>query len=450
MNFNVKLTGKTAALALAAIPLAVVTAAAEGTAPEPFIDFGNTAWLLTCSALVMFMTVPALALFYGGLVKRKNVLSVLMQCFILLAVVSLQWVTFGYTLAFGPGHGALAPFIGGLDWAFLKNVGLGVSPYYISQAEARVPHLAFVIFQCMFAVITPALIIGAFAERIKFAGFLVFSVAWAFLVYDPVAHWVWSADGWLFKMGALDFAGGTVVHINAGIAALITAIMIGKRKNLRPQAPHNLPYTMMGAAMLWFGWFGFNAGSGLAADGLAASAFVSTNTATAVAALTWAALDWIFSKRPTMLGAATGAVAGLVAITPAAGFVDITGAIVIGLVVSIICYFFVVVVKPKLGYDDSLDAFGVHGVGGMWGAIATGIFATPAIQSAYSGALAGNPKQLVTQLIAVGVTIAYSAIVTIILFKVVDLVVGVRVTEKEEAMGLDVTQHNERAVTIVE
>jgi Amt family ammonium transporter len=251
-------------------------------------------------------------------------------------------------------------------------------------------------------------------------------------------------------MGALDFAGGTVVHINAGIAALVTAIVIGKRKYLRPTPPHNLPYTMMGAAMLWFGWFGFNAGSALAADGLASSAFVVTNTAAAMAGCTWAALDWIFSKKPTMLGAATGAVAGLVAITPAAGFVDITGAILIGLLVSIVCYFFVVIVKPKLGYDDSLDAFGVHGIGGIWGAIATGLFATPAIQSAYSGFFAGNHKQLGIQLVAIGATIAYSAIVTFGIFKIIDVTIGVRVTEKEEAMGLDVSQHNERAVTIVE
>lgn len=440
----------TALKALGIVPLFAAALFAEGTDPKPFIDFGNTAWVLTCAALVMFMTVPALALFYGGLVKRKNVLSVLMQCFIILAVVSLQWVTFGYSLAFGPGKGPLAGFIGSLDWAFLKDIGLGVSPYFISQSEARIPHLTFVVFQCMFAVITPALIVGAFAERIKFSGFLVFTIAWSFLVYDPIAHTVWSGDGWLFKMGALDFAGGTVVHINAGIAALVTALMIGKRKHFRPSPPHNLPYTMMGAAMLWFGWFGFNAGSGLAADGLAASAFVSTNTATAMAAVTWAGLDWLISKKPTMLGAATGAVAGLVAITPAAGFVDITGALAIGFIVSLICYFFVVVVKPKLGYDDSLDAFGVHGIGGLWGAIATGLFATPAIQSAYSGLLYGNPKQLTIQFIAVGCTIAYSAVVTFILFKIVDMTIGVRVTEKEEAMGLDVTQHNERAVTIVE
>jgi Amt family ammonium transporter len=429
---------------------AAVAAFCEGTTPEPFIDSGNTAWVLICSALVLLMTAPALALFYGGLVKRKNVLSVLMQCFVILAVVSLQWVICGYSLAFGPGKGALAGFIGSFDWAFLKNVGMEPSPYYISQATARVPHLAFMIFQCMFAVITPALIIGAFAERMKFSAFLIFSVAWSFIVYDPIAHWVWSADGWLFKLGALDFAGGTVVHINAGIAALITAFVIGKRKHLKAVPPHNLTYTMIGASMLWFGWFGFNAGSGLAADGLAASAFVVTNTAAAMAGITWAALDWIFSKRPTILGIATGAVAGLVAITPAAGFVDVTGAIWIGLIVSIVCYVFVVIIKHKLGYDDSLDAFGVHGIGGIWGAIATGIFATPVIQSSYSGLLAGNPKQLWIQLVAVGVTIVYSSIATFIIFKVIDMVIGVRVTEKEEAMGLDVTQHNERGMTIVE
>jgi ammonium transporter, Amt family len=418
--------------------------------PAPYVDFGNTAWVLMSAALVMVMTAPALALFYGGLVKRKNVLSVLMQSFAILAIVSLQWVAFGYSLAFGPGHGPLAGFIGSFDWAMLKGVGLDPSPYYISQATARVPHLAFMIFQAMFAVITPALIIGAFAERIKFSSFIVFTLLWVTLVYDPIAHWVWSADGWLFKLGALDFAGGTVVHINAGIAALVTAIIIGKRRNLRPVPPHNLTYTMIGASLLWFGWFGFNAGSALAADGLAASAFVMTNTAAAVAGLTWAALDWMLTRRPTMLGAATGAVAGLVAITPAAGFVGVGGAMAIGLVVSLVCYFFVVVVKSKLGYDDSLDAFGVHGVGGIWGAVATGIFATPAVQAAYSGALYGNPRQMLVQLAAVGATIAYSGVVTFVLFKLVDVTLGVRVSETEEAMGLDVTQHNERAVTIVE
>jgi Amt family ammonium transporter len=373
-----------------------------------------------------------------------------MQCFIILAVVSLQWVMFGYSLAFGKGVGPLGGFVGGLDWAFLNGVGAEPSPYYISQATARVPHLAFMIFQAMFAVITPALIIGAFAERIKFSSFLVFTVLWTTLVYDPVAHWVWSADGWLFKMGTLDFAGGTVVHVNAGIAALVTAVMIGRRRHLRPTPPHNLGYTMMGAAMLWFGWFGFNAGSALAADGLAASAFVVTNTAAAAAGCAWAGLDWILTRKPTMLGMATGAVAGLVAITPAAGFVDVKGAILIGIGVSLACYFFVVVVKNKLGYDDALDAFGVHGIGGLWGAIATGLFATPAIQPAYRGLFHGNPGQVLVQLAASGATVVYSVVVTAVLFKVIDLLMGMRVAERDEAMGLDMTQHNERANTVLE
>jgi ammonium transporter, Amt family len=417
------------------------------------IDFGNTAWVLISAALVMFMTVPALALFYGGLVKRKNVLSVLMQSFMTLALVSIIWVTVGYSLAFGPGKGAFGGFIGSLDWAFLKNIPM-VSPYFISQDKAPVAHLAFVVFQMMFAVITPALILGAYAERMKFSSFFIFTILWELLVYCPIAHWVWSADGWLFKLGALDFAGGTVVHINAGIAALVIAIMIGKRRNLKPTPPHNLTYTMIGAAMLWFGWFGFNAGSSLAADNVAGSAFVATNTATAMAALAWALLDWIFSKKPTMLGTATGAVAGLVAITPAAGFVDVTGALVIGVVVSLVCYFFVMVVKGFFGYDDALDAFGVHGIGGMVGAILTGVLATPAIEYAtgakYTGLLTGNPKQLLIQLIAVGCTIVYSFIATFIIYKVIDLILKVRVSEKDEAVGLDVTQHNERAYTVIE
>ncbi len=417
----------------------------------PYIDSGNTAWVLISSALVLFMTAPALALFYGGLVKKKNVLNILMQCLMTLAIISVLWVTVGYTLAFSPGKGALSGFIGDFSWIFLKNININdPSPYFISQESARIPHLVYVIFQGMFAVITPALIIGAFAERIKFSSFLAFIIAWFFLVYIPVAHWVWSSTGWLFKMGALDFAGGTVVHINAGIASLITAIMIGKRENLKPTPPHNLIFTFTGAAMLWFGWFGFNAGSALAADGLAANAFIVTNVAAAMAAITWAILDWIFHKSPTILGAATGAVAGLVAITPAAGFVNIESAIIIGLVVSIICYFMVVVVKNKFGYDDALDAFGVHGIGGIWGAIATGIFATNTIQSGYSGLLNGNPKQLVIQVIATLVTLAYSAIVTFIIFKIIDVIMKVRVTIKDEAIGLDVSQHSERGTTIIE
>jgi Amt family ammonium transporter len=300
----------------------------------------------------------------------------------------------------------------------------------------------------MFAVITPALIIGAFAERIKFKGFLVFTLLWAVFVYNPVAHWVWSSDGWLFKLGALDFAGGTVVHINAGIAALVTALMLGKRKLPNGQnitAPHNVPMVVMGAGLLWFGWFGFNAGSGLAADGLAANAFLVTHIAAASAALSWALLDWILNKKPTVVGISTGAVAGLVAITPAAGFVGVGGAIIIGLMVSALCFYMVSVVKGKLGYDDSLDAFGVHGIGGIWGAIATGLFATPLIQPAYTGLFSGNVRQFIIQLLAVATTILYSGVITAVIFKAVEKTVGIRVTEEEEFSGLDITQHNEIA-----
>lgn len=424
-------------------------AAAASPEPVPYIDFGNTAWMIMATALVMLMTIPGLALFYGGLVRQKNVLNILMQCFILTAAITLEWVFFGYSLSFGSSTGVLAPFIGGFDWAFLNGIGINdVSPYYISQATARIPHLLFVLFQCMFAVITPALIIGAYAERIKFKGFLIFSILWAIFVYNPVAHWVWSADGWLYKMGALDFAGGTVVHINAGIAALVMTLMIGSRRNYNnhPTAPHNIPLVVIGAALLWFGWFGFNAGSGLAADGLAISAFLSTHVATATAAFTWVLLDWSINKKPTVIGICTGAVAGLVAITPAAGFVGVLGAVVIGVVVAVVCFFMVSVVKHKFGYDDSLDAFGVHGIGGILGALLTGFLATPAIQSSYSGLFYGNPKQLWIQIIATVTTMAFSGIMTFVLFKIVDKMVGIRATQKEEIAGLDITQHNEMAL----
>jgi ammonium transporter, Amt family len=417
------------------------------------IDFGNTAWVLIAACLVMFMTVPALALFYGGLVKRKNVLNMLMQCFITLAIVSIIWVTVGYSLAFGPGKGNLAPYIGSFDWAFLENMP-AVSPYFVSQSHAPIAHGAFVVFQMMFAAITPALILGAFAERMKFSSFIIFTILWELLVYIPVAHWIWSSDGWLYKMGALDFAGGAVVHVNAGIAALVTALIIGKRKNLKPTPPHDLTYTLIGAGMLWFGWFGFNAGSALAADNVAASAFIATNTAAAVAAVTWALLDKIFSRKSTILGIATGAVAGLATITPAAGFVGVSGALVIGCVASLVCFFFVMVVKGFFKYDDALDAFGVHGIGGFIGVILTGVFATPAIKYAtgvqYSGLLAGNPKQLLIQLITAGATLAFSLVLTIVIFKLIDVFIGVRVSEKDEAIGLDVSQHNERGYTMIE
>ena len=433
----------------------ILPAAAQEIAAKkvPYIDFGNTAWIIVATALVMFMTIPGLALFYGGLVRRKNVLNILMQCFIIMALISIEWVVIGYSMSFGSSTGFLAPYIGGFDWAFLKGIGINdVSPYFISQENARIPHILFILFQCMFAVITPALIIGAFAERIKFKGFVVFILLWAIFVYNPIAHWVWSSDGWLFKLGTLDFAGGTVVHINAGIAALVMAVMLGKRKDYRGHAipPHNIPFVVMGAAFLWFGWYGFNAGSALAADGLSVSAFLVTHIAAAAAALTWAIIDWIIERKSTLVGISTGAVAGLVAITPAAGFVDLTGALVIGVVVSLVCFFMVAVVKQKFGYDDSLDAFGVHGIGGIIGAVLTGVFATPAIQGAYSGLLAGNVHQLVVQLTAVSVTVVYSGVMTFVLYKVVEKFVGLRANKQEESVGLDETMHNEIAYTTID
>jgi len=408
------------------------------------INTGDTAWVLISSALVLLMS-PGLAFFYGGMVRKKNMLSVLMQCFIIMCVLSLQWVLFGYSLSFSPGRG----FWGGMSWFGLK--GVGFEPF--ADYAATIPHQAFMIFQAMFAIITPALIIGAFAERMKFSAFLVFILLWATFVYDPLAHWVWGVGGWLKSLGVLDFAGGTVVHINAGIAALVTALIIGRRKNLDSNipAPHSLPFVALGTGLLWFGWFGFNAGSALAANGLAVNAFVVTNTAAAAAGLSWALLEWLRNGKPTMFGTASGAVAGLVAITPAAGFVSVIPAIVIGLLVSVFCFTAVSVIKPKLGYDDSLDAFGVHCIGGIWGALATGLFASKAVNPlGADGLFFGNPKQFLVQLFAVVVTLAYTFIVTFIIYKLVDLFIGVRVVEKEELMGLDLTQHHERAYTVLE
>jgi Amt family ammonium transporter len=408
------------------------------------IDSGDTAWLLMSAALVMLMT-PGLAFFYGGLVRRKNMLSILMQCFIVLAALSLQWVLIGYSLSFAPGNG----FIGSLKWFALKGVGLEPNADY----AATIPHQVFMIFQAMFAIITPALIIGSFAERMKFSAFLLFTLLWATLVYDPLAHMVWGVGGWLRNLGTLDFAGGTVVHINAGIAALVTAVIIGKRKNYdkHPTPPHNLPFSVLGAGLLWFGWFGFNAGSALGANGLAANAFVVTNTAAAAAALSWALLDWKFNGNPTMLGTISGAVAGLVAITPAAGYVGIGGAMAIGLMVSVFCFISVGFLKHRFGYDDSLDAFGIHGIGGIWGALATGIFATRLINPAGGDGLwYGHTKLFLIQLLAVVVTIFYTFIVTFIIYKLVDLLMGVRIADEEESIGLDLTQHNERAYTMLE
>ncbi len=405
---------------------------------------GDTAWVLASSALVLLMTAPGLALFYAGMVRRKNVLGILMQCFISLALISVLWVVYGYSLAFGKG----SPFMGGLDWFLLNGVGQAANSDY----AATIPHLAFMIFQAMFAVITPALIIGSFAERMKFSAFLVFITLWLTLVYCPVAHMVWAVGGFIRDLGALDFAGGTVVHINAGVAGLVTALYLGKRVgDAGKPGMHNVPLIVIGASLLWFGWFGFNAGSALAANGIAANAFVMTNTAAAMAALSWGAMEWIFGGKPTMVGVASGAVAGLVAITPACAFVDLGASLWIGFLVSIFCYFMVAFVKPRLGYDDTLDAFGIHAIGGFWGAIATGIFCTTVVNSAgANGLLAGNPVQVWKQLMACGITLAYSAFVTFLICFIVDKIIGLRVSQEQEVMGLDLTQHHERAYTMIE
>lgn len=411
-------------------------------APAAAVDTGDTAWMLASAGLVLLMT-PGLAFFYGGLVRRKNILSVLMQCFMAMCVVTLQWILLGYTLSFGPDiHGV----IGSLKWAFLNLVGADPNPDY----AATIPHTAFMAFQLKFAIITPALIIGAFAERMRFSAFLLFTLLWSTLVYDPVCHWVWGIGGFLRNLGALDFAGGTVVHINAGMAALAAALILGKRVgSMSP--PHNLPLAILGAGMLWFGWFGFNAGSALGANGLAANAFVTTHVATATAGLVWALLDWLVHKKPTTLGIITGAVAGLVSITPACGFVTPMSAIWIGVGASAICFVFVTYVKPALGYDDTLDAFGVHGIGGIWGALATGLWATKAVNPAGAdGLFYGNPAQFVVQLKATLVTIVFSLVVSLVLLKLVDFLVGLRVTEHEERVGLDLTQHKEAAYTMID
>jgi len=390
---------------------------------------------------------PGVAFFYGGMARRKNVLSLLMQCFFIMCLVSLQWVLFGYSLSFGPDMGK--GLIGTLEWVGLRGVGFDPNPDY----AGTIPHLSFMIFQAMFAIITPALIVGAFAERMKFSAFAILILLWTTLVYDPIAHWVWGVGGWLRDIGALDFAGGIVVHVSSGVSALVMAILIGKRVGYDKQAfvPHNLPFTVLGGAMLWFGWFGFNAGSALSAGGLAANAFVTTNTATAAAGLTWALVEWQQHGTPTVLGIVTGALAGLVAITPACGFVSPTSAIAIGILAAIFCYLAVTVLKPKLGYDDSLDVFGVHGVGGMWGTIATGLFAETAINSVGAdGLLFGNAKLFLVQCVYLLACVSYAAAMTWVLFKFVDALFGMRVKKEDELVGLDLTQHHEAAYTILE
>ena len=419
---------------LVALPAALAAEAAPAK-----IDTGDTAFVLISAALVLLMT-PALALFYGGMCRTKNVLSTIMQSFFIIGIISIQWVLFGYSLAFGPD---ISHFIGNLEWIGLNGVGNSPNADY----AATIPHSAFMIFQGMFAVITPALITGAFAERMKFSAFAVFTVVWATLVYDPVAHWVWGVGGWLREMGVLDFAGGTVVHIISGVSGLVIALMIGKRKGYGNEVmlPHHLPMTVLGAGLLWFGWFGFNAGSALGANEIASNAFVVTHVSAAAATVSWVLAEWLMHGKPTVLGAASGCIAGLVSITPAAGFVSPLSAVAIGLLGGVICYLSVSVVKAKLGYDDSLDAFGVHGVGGAWGALATGLFASKAVNEAGAdGLLFGNAAQFTNQLIGVAASIMFAAVMTFVIIKIMGLVMDLRVSEAQEMQGLDLSEHGER------
>ncbi len=425
-------------------------AMAQEAAAAPAINSGDTAWMLISTALVLFMTIPGLALFYGGMVRAKNVLSVMMQCFAITGLISILWMVYGYSLAFDTtgmekGVTNFNSFIGGLGKAFLSTLQHDA----VTSATALFPESVFVTFQMTFAIITPALIVGAFAERMKFSAMLIFTGLWFTFVYAPIAHMVWSGDGGLmWDWGVLDFAGGTVVHINAGVAGLVAAIVLGKRKGYptTPMAPHNLGYTLVGAAMLWVGWFGFNAGSAAAANGTAGMAMLTTQIATAAAALGWMFAEWITHGKPSALGIASGVVAGLVAITPAAGTAGPMGALVIGLVSGVVCFFTATSLKRKLGYDDSLDAFGVHGIGGIVGALLTGVFAAPALGG--FGTVTDIGAQLFIQFKGVAFTIVYTGIVTFVILKVLDVVMGLRVNEEEETVGLDLTLHNERGYNL--
>lgn len=415
----------------------VLALAAESEEAAGTINSGDTAFVLFAAAVVMLMT-PGLALFYGGMSRKKNVLSTIMYSFIALGVVSIQWALFGYSLSFGPSVNQL---IGNLDFAFLNGVGLEPTE------GSTIPHQAFMAFQMMFAVLTPALISGGVAERMRFPAYLLFIMLWATLIYDPVCHWVWGG-GWLGEMGALDFAGGTVVHILSGVSGLVAAIVIGRRKGYgsEPMIPHNLPMTVTGAALLWFGWFGFNAGSALAADGLAAIVFTNTHLATGAALTSWVIVEWIRHGKPTILGAASGAIAGLVAITPACGFVSPMSSILIGLVAGPVCYLAVSVLKAKLRYDDALDVFGVHAVGGTWGALATGLFAVESV-GGVNGLFFGNPGQLTIQFIGVVASMAIAAIGTFVILKAINVFTKLRASDEEQEAGLDITQHGEDGYT---
>ncbi|WP_342243317.1 ammonium transporter [Pseudomonas sp. OTU5201] len=427
--------------------LSLVTPGLAMAADEVVLNSGDTAWMIVATALVLFMTVPGLALFYGGMVRSKNVLSVMMQCFAITGLISILWVVYGYSLAFdttGMEQGVINfnSFVGGLSKAFLSGLNTSSLVYAI-------PESVFITFQMTFAIITPALIVGAFAERMKFSAMLIFMAVWFTLVYAPIAHMVWSGNGGLmWDWGVLDFAGGTVVHINAGVAGLVACLVLGKRKGYptTPMAPHNLGYTLVGAAMLWVGWFGFNAGSAVAANGTAGMAMLVTQIATAAAALGWMFAEWLTHGKPSALGIASGVVAGLVAITPAAGTVGPMGALIIGLVAGVVCYFCATSLKRKLGYDDSLDAFGVHGIGGIVGALLTGVFAAPALGG--FGTVEDIGAQLLIQFEGVAFTVVYTGIVTFVILKVLDVVMGLRVNEEEETVGLDLAQHNERGYNL--
>jgi Amt family ammonium transporter len=418
------------------LTFAETLAQSEVVQPQPKLDTGDTAWMLVATALVMLMTVPGLALFYGGLAKKKDVLNTIAMSFVTYCMASFLWVFYGYSLTFS---GDSAGIIGNFDKVFLSGVK-------VDSLQGTIPEVLFSIFQLTFAAITVALVSGAYIERMKFSAWVLFSILWMSLVYVPVAHWVWGG-GFLAKMGALDFAGGTVVHINAGIAALVGALILGKRKNTL-LVPNNLTLVAIGAALLWFGWFGFNAGSAVASNGLAAQAFINTNTATAVAALAWMFTEWAITKKPTVLGLVSGMIAGLVSITPAAGFVNTFGSVIIGAVAGFLCYFSVTAMKPKLGYDDALDVFGIHGLAGIIGAILTGVFADPTINEAGKGLLYGNPGQLWTQTIAALITMVYSGIMTALIFLMIRIFTKIRVAEEEEIIGLDSSQHNERAYNL--
>lgn len=435
----------TNATAEPAAQVAATPAPAEAEAPAPAaekpvqkLDTGNTAWMLTSTALVLFMTIPGLALFYSGMVRKKNILATMMQSFAITCLVTILWMIIGYSLTFSSG----TPFIGGLDRLFLAGLDVGA---FAGTDGANIPESVFMMFQMTFAIITSALIAGAFADRMKFSALLWFTGIWTLVVYAPIAHWVWGPGGWLLDKGVLDYAGGTVVHINAGVAGLVAAIVLGKRIGYgrEPMAPSNLALTVIGAAMLWVGWFGFNAGSALAADGRAGMAMAVTQIATAAAAMAWLFAEWATNGKPSVLGIVSGAIAGLVAITPASGFVGPTGGLIIGLIAGVVCFWGATSLKRKLGYDDSLDAFGVHGIGGIIGAILTGVFAMESI-GGVKGALEGNVGQITTQLLGVGVIVVYTAIGTFIILKIIDVVIGLRVTEEEEREGLDIALHGER------